>query len=96
MPRVAKNGAWRRQEQPVKALVLSALVLWAYSALPAAAQGYPVRPVRIIVPYAPSGAVDTVARTVGGKLSEIWGQSVVIENRREHPNRSSRKSTPTW
>ena len=49
--------------------------------LPASAQTFPNRPVRIIVPYAPGGAVDTVTRTVGGKLSEIWGQPVVIENR---------------
>jgi tripartite-type tricarboxylate transporter receptor subunit TctC len=47
----------------------------------AAAQTFPIRPVRIIVPYAPGGAVDTVARTVGGKLSETWGQTIVIENR---------------
>jgi tripartite-type tricarboxylate transporter receptor subunit TctC len=47
----------------------------------AAAQTFPMRPMRIIVPYAPGGAVDTVARAVGGKLSETWGQAVVIENR---------------
>jgi len=50
-------------------------------AAPAIAQTFPTRPVRIIVPYAPGGAVDTVARTVGGKLGETWGQTVVIENR---------------
>ena len=47
----------------------------------ASAQTFPARPVRIIVPYAAGGAVDTVARTVGGKLSETWNQTVVIENR---------------
>ena len=47
----------------------------------AAAQTFPTRPVRIIVPYAAGGAVDTVARTVGAKLSDTWGQTVVIENR---------------
>ena len=46
-----------------------------------AEQSFPTRPVRIIVPYAPGGAVDVVTRTVGGKLSETWGQPVVIENR---------------
>jgi tripartite-type tricarboxylate transporter receptor subunit TctC len=46
-----------------------------------AAQTFPTRAVRIIVPYAAGGAVDTVARAVGGKLSETWGQAVVIENR---------------
>ena len=59
----------------------AALVVCACAAIPAAAQTFPTRPVRIIVPYAPGGAVDTVARTVGGKLSEFWGQTVVIENR---------------
>jgi len=49
--------------------------------MPASAQSFPTRPVRIIVPYAPGGAVDTVARTVGGRLTELWAQTVVIENR---------------
>src|SRR5687768_13439213 len=61
--------------------LLAALVLCACAAASASAQSFPSRPVRIIVPYAPGGAVDTVARTVGGKLSELWGQTVVIENR---------------
>jgi tripartite-type tricarboxylate transporter receptor subunit TctC len=45
------------------------------------AQGYPNRSVRIIVPTVPGGSIDITARTVGTKLSELWGQSVVIENR---------------
>src|SRR3954452_18642810 len=47
----------------------------------AASQSFPVRPVRFIVPYAPGGSVDTVARTLGDKLGEYWGQSVVVDNR---------------
>jgi tripartite-type tricarboxylate transporter receptor subunit TctC len=56
-------------------------VLLCLTSVAAAAQTFPTRPVRIIVPYAAGGAVDTVARAVGGKLSDTWGQPVVIENR---------------
>jgi tripartite-type tricarboxylate transporter receptor subunit TctC len=45
------------------------------------AQTYPERSVRIIVPTAPGGSIDTTARVVAGKLAELWGKPVVIENR---------------
>ncbi|MBP0494171.1 Bug family tripartite tricarboxylate transporter substrate binding protein [Pararoseomonas indoligenes] len=53
---------------------------------PALAQGansgeYPSRPVRVIVPWAPGGAVDTLARRIAQKLTEAMGQSFVVENR---------------
>jgi len=46
-----------------------------------AAQNWPQKPVRFIVPFPPGGATDIAARLLGEKLSQIWGQSVVIENR---------------
>jgi tripartite-type tricarboxylate transporter receptor subunit TctC len=45
------------------------------------AQTYPSRPVRLLVPSTPGGSVDTLARTIGAKLSEKWGQQVVVDNR---------------
>ena len=47
----------------------------------AQAQQYPVRPVRVIVPFPPGGATDVIARLVGQKLYESWGQAVIIDNR---------------
>jgi len=44
------------------------------------AQGYPSKPVRVIVPYAPAGVVDILARAVAQKLGESWKQQFVIEN----------------
>jgi len=47
----------------------------------AAAQDYPAKPIRAIVPFPPGGVVDIVARTVGQKMSEGLGQALVVENR---------------
>lgn len=46
-----------------------------------AAEGYPGRPVRFIVPFPPGGGTDAFARVVGAKLTELWGQQVIIDNR---------------
>ena len=48
-------------------------------ALPA--QNWPHRFVRLIVPFPPGGGTDAIARVVAGKLSDLWGQQMVIENR---------------
>jgi tripartite-type tricarboxylate transporter receptor subunit TctC len=45
------------------------------------AQQYPSRPIRIIVPFPPGGASDIIARTVGQKLTQRWGQQAIIDNR---------------
>jgi tripartite-type tricarboxylate transporter receptor subunit TctC len=60
---------------------LVALVWAAVLALPAAAQDYPSRAVRIIVPFSAGGTADVLPRVVGDWLSRKWGQPVVIENK---------------
>ena len=50
--------------------------------MPAAlAQNYPTRPIRIIAQFQPGTSTDILARVIGGKLTEVWGQQVVIDNR---------------
>ena len=44
-------------------------------------QGYPIKPVRMIIPFAPGGASDFVGRIVQARLGELLGQPIVIENR---------------
>jgi tripartite-type tricarboxylate transporter receptor subunit TctC len=60
------------------AIALTALAL---SVADAAAQTYPSKPIRIVVPFVAGGAVDTLARIMGAKLSEQLGQPVIVENR---------------
>jgi tripartite-type tricarboxylate transporter receptor subunit TctC len=60
-----------------KILFLLAFVL----AVPASAQDWPSKPVRIIVPFPPGGSADLLPRVVAEKLAEKWGQPVIIENR---------------
>jgi len=68
--------------RPWKFLILAVLLLLAgFAAAPAAAQSWPTRAVRMIVPFAAGGPADTLARLLGDKLSGVWNQPVVIENR---------------
>ena len=63
-----------------------------FLAVAAAAQQYPTRPVRLIVPAAPGGAIDIVGRIVANKLTEVMGQNVIIDNRAGANNIIDRKS----
>jgi tripartite-type tricarboxylate transporter receptor subunit TctC len=58
-----------------------AFLFGALFAVCALAQSWPQKPVRFIVPFPPGGATDISARLLGEKLTQIWGQTVVIENR---------------
>jgi tripartite-type tricarboxylate transporter receptor subunit TctC len=60
---------------------ITCAILLALTTVLATAQTFPTKPVRIVVPQTPGGASDALARIVGQKLSEKWGQPVVIENR---------------
>jgi tripartite-type tricarboxylate transporter receptor subunit TctC len=61
-----------------KLIVFAAAALLSFAAH---AQSWPQKPVRFIVPFPPGGATDISARLVGEKLTQIWGQQVIIENR---------------
>ncbi|NUA26875.1 tripartite tricarboxylate transporter substrate binding protein [Cupriavidus basilensis] len=72
------NVVSRSVSMAVKALSLLGIAMCAAHAQP---QGYPARPVVLVVPFPPGGAVDIMGRLVGKKLGERLGQPVVIENR---------------
>src|SRR5256712_8199489 len=59
-------------------IVVALAALWA---APAQAQNYPSKAIHVLVPYAPGGIADIASRIVGAKLTEAWGQQVVVENR---------------
>ena len=62
-----------------------AAILWGFILIilghGAAAQNYPVKPIRIVVPFPPGGTSDIIGRTLGQKLTEAWGQQTIIDNR---------------
>jgi tripartite-type tricarboxylate transporter receptor subunit TctC len=65
--------------KPVRAAI--ALLALALAAPGAIAQGYPAKPVRLVAPFAPGGGSDFIARLIAQKLSERFGQQVIVENK---------------
>ena len=70
----------RRTSTLAGLLALGALLAAPWTGLHAQ-EAWPTKPVRLVVPFAPGGSTDVIARMLGQKLSEIWGQPVTIDNR---------------
>lgn len=66
--------------KPVLAGISLAILLAALPTI-AAAQAYPAKPIRVVVPYPPGGTSDIIGRTLGQKLTEAWGQQIIVDNR---------------
>ncbi len=62
----------------VRIVAISIAIAWASIAQ---AQNWPAQPVKIVVPFSPGTGMDILARTIGPKLGEMWGQPVVVDNR---------------
>ena len=63
------------------AITVLAVAACAAAGGPAAAQPYPNKPIRLIAPYPPGGTSDILARIAGQKLTEAWGERIVVDNR---------------
>jgi tripartite-type tricarboxylate transporter receptor subunit TctC len=65
----------------IRKIAAATVLLSALLPAPALAQPYPAKPIRILVPWAPGGSTDVLARLIGIKMSENWGQPAVVENK---------------
>src|SRR5262249_29440828 len=74
------TAAWRHRSAYALALVATVLAV-SDAGAQSPADKYPDRPIKIIVPFAPGGSTDILARVIGQKMTENWGQTVIIETR---------------
>jgi tripartite-type tricarboxylate transporter receptor subunit TctC len=72
---------WSRTNRAAPALFAASLTLLAVASVPAGAQTFPSGTVKLIVPVPAGGVTDTMARIVAQRLTEAWGQPVVVDNR---------------
>src|SRR5258708_8602830 len=77
-PQARSTGGETLMYKPLAAALAACALLVAGGAL---AQPYPVKPVKLIVTYPPGGSSDLLARVFGQKLSEVWGQPVILESK---------------
>src|SRR5258708_35503858 len=71
----------RRQEIAMGRFATLVMLALALGATGVQAQSFPTKPVRVVVPYPAGGSVDNISRAVTPRLSAIWGQPVLIENK---------------
>lgn len=75
------KGTGRRMEEQMKSAALVCLALAAGAPFAAIAQEFPVRPLRLIIPYPPGGGTDLIGRIVAKRVGDRLGQTVVVDNR---------------
>jgi tripartite-type tricarboxylate transporter receptor subunit TctC len=66
---------------PLWVLAAASAAALAQTPSTASGQAYPSRPIRIVVAYTPAGTTDILARAIGQKMTESWGQPVIVDNR---------------
>jgi len=76
-----KRWWWQGGAFGVTAAVLACLVAMTWPAADARAQAFPSKPARIVIPFPPGGPLDAVGRALADKLTQAWGQTVVVDNK---------------
>ena len=83
MRSIRVHMSWVRGFVSVAMLMLTAF---------ASAQGYPAKTVRLIVPFPPGGSTEVMARTIATQLTQMWGQQIIIEDRKSTRLNSSHRT----